>query len=215
MKRQTMFATVFIRVILLLLIFSLLGTSCRQKAKFERGFGYTFAPQSIMMGVRSNTDIFEKDSLSLDISYGLHDIGYDKKYNYNPKSGYTLTGYNNVFFGVYICDYDNALDLVNGIEISDYQNVEKYSFVKYISEDEAFTGKYGYTMNYWKGITYDHSESINIPSDFLTDTSGKFAIKVVAFNEPIEDGGKYIVSDANHLTIGYKAENDKTIKILF
>lgn len=202
-------------VLLILLMVVLFTTGCGQKSEFEKGFGYTLTPNEIMLGARSDTDSFTKDNVTFEISYGLHDIGYNKENGTDPKCGYQKTGYETVFFGLYICDADYSLDVVNDMEISDYKMIDNHYFVKEISEEEAFSDEYGFTMSYWKGITYNHSEKITIPTEFFVEETGSFAIKVIAFNEPLTEGADYYTSMARHIEFDYEIVDENTIKIVF
>lgn len=164
-----------------LLILSL-STGCGKKEKFESGnFRYVWNSDPIMLGIKSDTDTFSKDNVTFDLYFGVHDIGYDKKYNNNPKGSYKGQLEEPVLFAIYICPYEYYMDLVYGMEIVDYKTVENHLFVKEISEDDAFSGEYGYTMEHWKGITYNHCEKISIPSHLFDKDKGELVIKIIAF----------------------------------
>ena len=146
---------------------SLFTTGCGQKTGFQKGFDYTFTPDLIMFGVKSNTDTFSKNDVTFDFYYGVHDIGYDKKNNTDPRSNYRKEGNETIFFGLYICEADYSLDVVNDMEISDYKMIDNHCFLNEISEEEAFSDEYGFTMSYRKGITYNHSEKLLFYQIFL------------------------------------------------
>ncbi len=200
-------------VIVLILVVSMTG--CGNKANLEKGFAYTFTPDEIMFGVRSDTDTFDNGSVSFDVYYGVHDIGKDEKYDNDPKLTYTKEGHETIFFGLYICNGEYALDVVNDMEIPDYKMIDNYYFVKEISEEEAFSGDYGFTMSYLKGITYNHSEEITIPAEFFAGETGSIAVKLIAFHEPVEEGGNYYTSTASHIKLRYEKIDDNTIKFIF
>ena len=203
------------RVLLLLLMVSLFTTGCGQKSEFEKGFDYTFTPSSIMFGAKSDTDTFSKNDVTFDLYYGVYDIGYAEKYNTDPKSGYRKEGYETIFFGLYICEADYSLDVVNDMEISDYKMIDNHYFVKKISEEEAFSDEYGFTMSYWKGITYNHSEKRAIPTEFFANETGSFVVKLIAFHEPMSEGENYYTSKARYIEFDYQIVDENTIKIVF
>lgn len=203
------------RIFCILLPVSLFLTGCGQKSEFEKGFGYTLTPNSIMLGVRSDTDTFPWNDVSFQLYYGVHDIGYETKHNSDPKKGYQKEGDETVFFGLYICETEHRLDIANDTEISDYKMIGNYNFVKKIPEEEAFSEEYGFTMSYRKGITYNHSEKITVPAEFFTTETGSFVIKLIAFREPTMKGGKYEVSTAGDLEITYRVVDENTIKLKF
>ena len=207
---------IILKIIWVLIIVSVLtATSCRQKAEFEKGFGFTFTPDEIMFGARFDTDTFAKDDVTFDLYYGVHDIGYDEKYNTDPKFGYRKEGNETIFFGLYICRAEHSLDVVNDMEILDYMMIENHYFVKEISEEEAFSEEYGFTMSYLKGITYNHNEKISIPTEFLTEEKGSFVVKLIAFHEPMIEGDNYYTSTARHIDFDYQIVDENTIKIIF
>lgn len=197
------------------MIVSLFATGCGQKFKFEKGFAYMFTPDEIMFGARSDTDTFAKDDVNFDIYYGVHDIGYDEKYNTDPKSGYQKEGNETIFFGLYICDAEYRLDVVNDMEISDYKRIAHHYFVKEIPEEEAFSEEYGFTMSYWTGITYHHSEKITVPTEFFAEETGSFVMKLIAFHEPMTEGENYYTSTARYIAFDYQTVDENTIKIIF
>ncbi len=205
------------RIVLLFLnlfiIISFVG--CSGNAELEKGFGYTFTPDKIMFGARSDTDIFSKDNVAFDIYYGVHDIGYDEKYGTDPKGVYRKEGDETIFFGLYICDTEHSLDVVNDMEIVDYKMIDDHYFVKEISEKEAFSEEYGFTMSYWKGITYNHSEKITVPTEFFAEKTGSFAIKLIAFHMPMNEGDNYYTSAARHIEFDYEVIDGNTVKIIF
>lgn len=202
-------------VLLILLTVTLSATSCGQESGFEKGFDYTFTPQTIMFGAKSDTDTFSKNDVIFDLYYGVHDIGYDEKYNSDPKTLYQKEGYEKIFFGLYICEADYSLDVVNDMEISDYKMIENHYLVKEFSEEEAFSEEYGFTMSYRKGITYNHSEKITIPTEFFAKETGSFVIKLIAFHEPTIEEDNYYTSTASHIEFDYQVVDENTIKIIF
>ena len=202
-------------VILALLAVSLLFTSCNQKSRYEKGFGYTFTPHSIMLGVRADTDTFDKNDLTLDIYYGVHDVGYDEKYGNDPRTGYRKEGYETLLFGLYLCDGEHILDIVNDMEIPDYKSIDKHYFIREISEEDAFSGAYGLEMSYLKGITYNHSESVSIPAELLDKSAGSFAVKLIAFCEPVSEGESYYTSTVGFIEFDYEAIDADSVRVIF
>lgn len=210
------------RVVLLLLILSmaLSATGCgwnSDKYKFEIGhFDYTFTPDSIMMGAKSKTDTFAKDAVSVELYYGVHNIGYDERYGTDPKSRYTLSAFpdEKILFALYVCDTEFSLDVVNSMNFEDYKNIDNYYFVKEIFEDEAFSEEYGFNMTYLQGVTYNHHETITIPAELLNKEKGSFSIKILAFQGPLSDSGIYHTTNGSHIELDYEIVDDK-VKIKF
>lgn len=203
------------QVLLILMIFTLFVTGCERKSALKKGFNYTLTPNEIMFGAKSDTNTFSKNDVVFDLYYGVHDIGYDEKYNADPKSGYQKEGNETISFGLYICDADYSLDVVSGMEISNYKMIDGHYFVRKIFEEEAFSDEYGFTMNYCKGIVYNHSEKITIPSEFFADETGSFVVKLIAFHEPMTEGENYYISMVCYIEFDYQAINENTIKVVF
>ncbi len=203
------------RVLLILLLVVLFATGCEQKPKFEKGFGYTFTPDEIMMGARSNTDSFAKNSVTFEIGYGMHDMDYDDKYGTDPRANYLKDNYKDILFGLYICNIDHTVDVINDMEVSNYKRIDNHYFVKEISEEEAFSEEYGFTMSYGKGMTYNHIEEITIPTDFFVGERGGFVIKIISFLVPLTEEDPYYISVARYIEFEYETLDDNTIKIIF
>ena len=91
--------------------------------------------------------------------------------------------------------------------------IDNHYFVKEISEEEAFSDEYGFTMSYWKGITYNHIEKITIPSEFFANETGVFVVKLIAFHETVNEGDNYYTSTARYIEFDYQVVDDNTIKI--
>ena len=203
------------RVLLILLIVALAFSGCRQKAALEKGFGYVHTRNSSMLGVRSNTDVFAKDDVTLELCYGTYDINYCEKNGVDPKLFYRRTHLTNskIIFGLYISDPERSLPIVNDMEISDYRAIDNHYFVKEISEDEAFSKEYGLTTSRWSGIAYNHREEITIPLEFLGEKTGSFNIKLIAFLESTDEGGGYYTTVVSHQEFRYQTLDENTIRI--
>ncbi len=181
------------------------------RSKLEKGFGYTLTPDIPMLAVRAQTDRFAAEDVTLELSIGLYDL--DRKDEFS-KEDYLRFAYEEVFFGIYVCEKTHRLDILNDMEISDYRTLAKHYFVREILEEEASQGDYGYQMRYGKGITYSHSEKITIPLQIFSENEGGFAIKVIAFCQPLIAGEPYYTSTARDITLDYEWEGEQ-IKIIF
>ena len=73
----------------------------KKSHEISEGFSYTYTPERIMMGMKSKTDTFKVDDVTLDIYYGMYEEGDE-----NPKSHYVREMSENVIFVIYICEYD-------------------------------------------------------------------------------------------------------------
>ena len=209
------------RVLLILLIVALAFSGCRQKAALEKGFGYTFTPNSAMLAVRSDTDIFPINDVTLDLYYGTYDIDYCEKYNADPEHFYGVTTFQDapILFGLYICDASFYTHLLKTKEFSDFRAIDNFVFVRELSSEEAFSKEYGFTMSYWKdvfsgqGITYNHCEKITIPAELFTGDCGTLHIQLVSFHAPTKPDGSYYASHLGDIALEYQVIDKNTIRI--
>ncbi|MBQ3000415.1 MAG: lipoprotein [Oscillospiraceae bacterium] len=205
------------RVLLILLIFALGLSGCGQKAALEKGFGYTFTPNSAMLAIRSDTDIFQKDDVTFDLYYGTYNAESAKKYNQDPRGAYAASAFadSKLIFALYICD----ADVQKITECADYKEIDNHYFVREMSEEEALSEEYSFTMSYWKdvifgeGITYNHSEEITIPAELFTEDSGRLSICLAAFHEPVNDGDNYHPTITYRIDFSYRVIDGTTVKI--
>lgn len=204
------------RVLLILLIVAMTVSGCGKKAAFEKGFGYTSRKSMSMFGARADTDLFPKDNVTFDFCCGIYDIGYCKKYNTDPKSAFGASEESNLIFAIYLSD---SVNFQIDEECADYKAIDNCYFVKEISEEEAFSEKYGYTMSYWKGIflgqgvTYNNCESITVPAELFTEENGVFYLYFVAFQEPTNEGGTYSRSHKQVISFPYQVIDEGTVKL--
>ena len=190
------------------------------QAYFESGFfRYTNSPAEIMIAVRSDKDTFSREDVTIDLFYGFHNTEYDEKYNYDPKDGYLAGDYKEVvlclYFGHYIYGEN---ELFTRGEFEDYKSVENHCFVKEISDGEAFSGEYGYTMTRREGVTYNHRETVTVPLECLIENEhgvGFIRIEFRAFCKPQTEGDRYLATAAGSLDLRYENVDDSTIKVSF
>lgn len=204
------------RVVAALLVFSALCslTGCFQKYAIKEGFDYAFTPEPIMFGIKSSNDTFEKESVSFDLYYGVHNIGYTEKHGTDPRSTYIKSPRSaELLFALYFVIEEYANDVLNDNELDDYKNIKHHLFIKELSEEEAFSEEYGFKMNYFTGISFNHSESVTIPEELFEKDSGRIAIKIIAMHKPEQEDGKFYTSCARHVSISYETTENGHIKI--
>ena len=204
---QKLFATLS-----LLMAFCILATWCgKSKAVFRRGFGYNFEAGPLMLAVSSESDTFDANNVTLD----LHFAFYNSKKR-TPEEAkrmyYQAKEDDNVFFSLYIRGEDDFLDEIT-VKDGDYTNIENYHFVKTIYDEEAFSGEYGYTMGYIKGIIFDHNEPITIPAQFFNKMQGSFQILIMSFYDQANENGDCNSNGGQALEIDYQMLDDGTIKL--
>lgn len=193
---------------------SLLLTGCTlnlQEGIYRAGtFGYEIDRQSIILGAEAETNVFSKDDVSFKLYYGFFDKNDDEdSHNYS----YTLEETDSVIFAMYICERQYMFDISNNQEYEDYKNIENHYFVKQLSDEEAFSDEYGYSMDFINGVSYSHSETINIPEQFFLNDSSSFMIQWVSFIEPKEEDGVYLSTNVGYLRLHYDIMADGQVKI--
>lgn len=177
---------------------------------YKKGsFWYTLTPSMIMQGVKSSTDTFPIEDVTLDLYYGLYCLDYDE-----PESYHRSSEEETVFFGIYAGGKGEELSISCDMDIEDYTAINNHILIKELSSEEAFTEEYGYTMDYL-GIDYNHHEQIAIPSDVFTEDSGKFYIKICSFNPTGETKTSVKSALVSVLEIRYEKLDEETIKIIF
>lgn len=182
------------------------------ETEYEKGFKY-HRNGVILIGVRADTDIFDIDNVSFDVYYGMYDL--DAKGS-DPKDSYisSIMG-DKLVFGMYICDSIYSEAITNDKFIPDYTDIENHLFIRSISEDEAFSNEFGYTDEYGKGTTYNHNERITVPMEVFNKDRGSFSIKIIGFQEPLNEGGDYYTNRRGYVELDYELTNENKVKIIF
>ena len=206
------------RVVLILLLISLLCacmTGCQIQQQYEWGsFGWTNMPEYIMMGATADTDTFAVDSVVLNLHFGLFPAE-----DTSPRGVYASSGIDSeVFFTVYVCNYAGRRTISTGQEHKNYQVIDNHYFIKEISEDDAFSSQYSYTMRFIGGITYQHQESIDIPENVFVEgifheNRGSFQIVIAAWQQS-QETQLYCLKLSNTLEIDYQMTEDGSVVLL-
>ena len=127
----------FLYTLCILLALCIFFSQCDKCVREEPGLNSGFSSlelSSVMFAVKSNTNIFNINSVRFDLFYGL----YDSEYPTSDKMGsYKMNPDDDIFFGLYICDREYVDNAGNYVEIIDYKNIDNYYFIKDISEEEA------------------------------------------------------------------------------
>ena len=200
-------------VLMTMLAAIMLLPGCERRSGFETGFGYnSHMGYMLPMGVRSDTDTFSKDDLTLELYFGTYDSDYVEKNGSDPRTFYDREGDEFAFFGLYICDWEHRLDLVGFSEIPDHTAVEDHLLIREIPAEDAFSEEYGFTMGRLRGIEYNHHETVTVPPEFLQGDRGSFVLKLVAFVDHGGEGPDYI-SARHYIEIDYQMIDQNTIKI--
>ena len=215
-KKTTVFRGLPILLALLMILLSCAG--CGERYKIESGFRDGLELFPITIGIRSKTDTFAKDNMSFDLYYSFYENSYEM-----PKNMYRVSNPDwegaNIIFGIYICDkeYLNTVVVSSDAIYSDYKELEHHTFIKEISEEEAFSGKYGYSSSFWSGHDYNYEgETICIPAEFLNVETGKyggFVISIIAFLEPLNEKDGYIITQMGRAQVSYLGIDENTVKI--
>ena len=169
----------------------------------------------IEMIVSSNSNIFMKDDVTLNLSYAMHLIESDGtpkiKVHYNNFiEKYDLT------YGLYIADshdYKQAGDSKMWY-VDDIENIENYHFVKQISESEALSDEYLAILP-WLAYGYgwekfNHTEKITIPKKYVSNSMGYFDIIITVFGKM---DNSYVALDSVRVECFYKELDENTIEI--
>ena len=203
--------------LVLLLAACMMFTGCGKFEYVEDGVKKEYKHRNlpIQFKATASSEFFEIDDVTFDLYYGLYNIDEYKKTGYKPQNTYQRFVDDKIFFGLYVCDSEYFYDVHNDLEFPDYTIIDNYYFIRKISEEEAFSGEYGYTKNYWKGITYNHCETITIPSEIFSKESGVFVIKIVGFIEPYGEIDNYYTSTTGYIDFKYQVIDETTVQVMF
>ena len=196
--------------LLLLLAFCMLFTGCRREVNsvFEKDS----IGGAIRIGVKSETDVFDIDNVTLDLYYSFWDIDYCQKYKTPPKNSYIFADMgDDIIFGMYFCDSESYDDVCNDEFISNYMNIDGHYYVKSISDEEAFTEEYGFQS----GKKCNHSEKITIPKEIFSKEKEYLVIKIIGFQEPLTEGGEYYTNRSGYIDLEYRKIDENTVQIDF
>ncbi len=172
-------------MIVLLVCVCILTTGCMfmrvktdKKESYEAG---TFIlPWSIMsqvqMGIKSDTNVFEKDNVTVELFCGLYENGHAGENFENAKSCYQSDRKEPLVTALYI-SYPEGEE-IKFENIADYRDVEHHILLREWSEDEAFTGEFVYYAPK-RTITYNHSEMLTIPAECFSENKGELSLTLV------------------------------------
>ena len=205
-------------LVLILLLISLLCacmTGCRVQQKYEYGsFSWTARYDYIMMGIKADTNTFPMDSVCFDLYFGLFPT--EEK---NPKAAYAKShienGDGDIFFAIYLYAGHKEADSEKAYD--DYRQLEGYHFLREISEEDAFSEEYSFSMEWLAGITYQHNEPIHIPSDtfsqgMMTEEKGQFKIVIISW-QPLKESGTYYYASSKTLNVLYSVLGNNEIRL--
>ena len=214
-------ARVMLLVLLVTSVFSFVG--CDMKYKYILSSQRycpegNFSPSHFV--ATSDTTIFNKNDITFNIAYATY-----QSQQKNPKSSYpNLYGENPImYFGLYL-----ALD-INSYEefwsfyyqtyqdISSLQNIDKFTFIKGITDEEAFTEEYALTPTPFfisNGSIYNHVEKITIPPEFVSENQGVFVLKFICFGYRPQTND-YVAFFMKQIEFKYKKIDSDTIEIEF
>ncbi|MBR6697522.1 MAG: hypothetical protein IKL73_04515 [Lachnospiraceae bacterium] len=180
------------------------------------GFGYDLTPEAIMMGVKSNKNTFKVDDVNVELYYSLYENdeeGERRKYSYIQELQ------DQVVFGMYMSNINNSydvLDLIDIYECEDYTKLSKETFIKEITEEEAFDTEYSYGYSHvFDRMLYKHHETINIPKEFFKKEEGFIVIRLVSFITPNERSDKYLAMKYAYIILNYEYIDENTVKLEF
>ena len=179
-----------------------------------------------MYAVSDNNTFFVND-ITFELIYGTHATEYVGRqditecdidsYLFCYLREYHEEIYGDYYFGLYICDYDDSIEFINGDLVYDIESLENYELIKTISEEEAFSDDYGYALKSFLLLSnkfFRHIEPITIPSEYIKDDRGSFTISIIAYCENLEDGN-YIVDLVRKIIFEYEKVDENTIIIEF
>ena len=202
--------SLFLSLILLVNILS----SCNNDNKSYFGDNaYTNTPSPIMIKIETSGKSYSPNDVSLTISYGFFDLNYRNKNNstVNELTSVYKRGDRNdetVVFAIYACESAYISYVMNDQSFSNFETIDNYTYIKSISESDAFIDEYGYKNSFFGGIKYNHSELITVPGSLFEKDNGSICIKIAAFITPSKETDSYYLTQIKSVEFRYeKKEN--------
>ena len=160
--------------------------------------------KSILLRVNTSVNVFEVEKCVVDLEIGLHKISWFGKMADNPRSENYQNYKGSMGFLLYICNEQGIWIVPENT--TDIYDLKGNLFVKMITEEQAFSKEYGYSM-----FKCNHIEQIKIPSSFLAEEKGIVVIKLIYyfFDEETED----ILCFPVYVELAYRNIDDNQIEI--
>ncbi len=204
-------------MIVLLVCVCILTTGCMfmrvktdEKESYEAGefiipWSSDLAPK---MGIKAETNEFEKDDVTLELFCGLYHSEYAGENFENAKSSYQSDKKEPLVVALYV-DYDEGYgtELDN---ITDYRNIKNRILLKEWSEEEAFEGEFLYYAPK-RTITYTHSEMITIPENCFSKESGTLSLCFTVFK--YQTNGLYSCARGTAIELDYEITDEGKVLI--
>ena len=174
----------------------------------------------LKMIATSNTQVFDKNDITLNLSYSMHASSTKGESSLNNKGD----GYSNKIenydlkYCIYITDFESFCQIKNEgpHEFKDITKINNHLLVNQVSEEEALSQEYlrvypKFAIGNGAEI-YNHTESVTIPREFVLETSGRFVVVLVAFVWSEEDQSYYAYR-SSRIEFDYVEINEDTVRI--
>ena len=223
MKNIKLVAKIMLLVLLVTSAFSFVGCVGYSNKKYILG---TYSNNSALtsqmrLRVTSDTKVFSKDNITLDLSYAMHGRNVWGKSSLEGTGDFysSIVDKYDVLYGLYIItDKQNVWDdrYDASLCITDIEHVNDYYFINKVSENEALSEKYvriypGFAIGNG-GDRYNHTESITIPKEIVDESEEKFTIAIIAFYWNAEYNA-YVSFELSQIELRYKNIDENTIEI--
>lgn len=214
-NNRSLISKITARVMLIILLFTstVSFSACGKGVDKYVKMNYLGDHVPMQMIISSNSKIFPKDDVTLNLSYGFQIILYNGELD--NRNEYFIEEYE-LTYGIYIADnydYKNANNC--SWYTTDIEDIDGYQFIKQISEEEALSEEYWVVFPYFAygygSEEYKHTERITIPKEYVNNPTGDFAIIITMFGAT--DGGTYIALRSMRVECYYTELDENTIEI--
>ncbi|MBR3845150.1 MAG: hypothetical protein IKM40_01055 [Clostridia bacterium] len=225
---------------LIMLFTALTLSGCRMWPAYEPGYQYKLSDMDYEYALggqirwhhanysylnfiaTSDTTTFNKDSVKFNIGYSTHQSQVD-----DPKiMYYNGISCDHLYFALYLYDGDITSEKhFEKIElgfntIEELSSIDGFTFIKGISEEEAFTKKYSLLITPFfisNGSVYQHVEEITIPREYVEQDQGSFMLEFICFMyvNDVEIQGYYFPYTSLTIKFDYYRIDENTIEIRF
>ena len=214
MKINVMKSLMF-RIIAVIVLLMTLLSACEDSYVINIGHGahrIGLIPE-ISIGIRSKTDEFDMDDVTLEFSWGNKDGIGEGECIFIPRGEKEVLPEECpvVCVAVYFCNYD-YVDRLNSIHhYGDYKEIEDVYFVKDFTVKE-FNEECKTDYSYWGRTKYDHTETLTIPQEVFENAKGVISFFVTEIMY-IPSENAYMIDSGCGILFEYEFLKDGKVRI--
>ena len=185
------------------------------------GCPYTSPDHPIRIRISSDKETFSIDNMVIDMEYGFHKLTLWGTTGKNPKQYFpkmddeTFADSHELIFDIYVAEMTKELSLQYP-DIRNMEEVEGVTYIKTISEEEAFLKEYGYhSGTMYLDYQFNHKEQIKIPSEYFGNDQGKIWVMMVCYYKSIDSDKPQHIQFISRGSFFYHKSQEDIVNIQF